>query len=82
MITLNYTSLQVSEGIELPELDFIPSEIHVNLYLSSEDKLGENVLVPVGLAVEKYKIDTEKVFIDTEDELSKELYSRIKIIIK
>lgn len=82
MITLNYTTLQVAEGIELPELDFTPSEIHVNLYLSNEDKLGDNVLVPVGLAVDKYNIDTEKVFIDTEDELSNELYSSIKIVIK
>lgn len=82
MITLNYTTLQVAEGIELPELDFTPTEIHVNLYLSDVDKLGDNVLVPVGLVVDKYKIDTEKVFIDTEDELSKELYSRIKITIK
>lgn len=82
MIILNYTTLQVAEGIELPELDFTPTEIHVILSLSSKDKLGENALVPVGLAVDKYGIDTEKVFIDTQDELSKELYSHIKITIK
>ena len=82
MLTLNYTTLQVAEGIELPELDFTPTEIHVLLSLSSEDKLGENVLIPVGLAVDKYNIDTEKVFIDTEDDLSTELYSSIEIIIK
>lgn len=82
MLTLNYTTLQVAEGIELPELDFTPTEIHVILSLSSEDQLGENVLVPVGLAVDKYSIDTEKVFIDTEDDLSTELYSSIEITIK
>lgn len=82
MITLNYTTLQVAEGIELPELDFIATEIHVILSLSSEDKLGENVFVPIGLAAEKYGVDSEKVFIDTQDELSKELYSRIEITIK
>jgi len=82
MITLNYTTLQIAEGIEFPELDFTPTEIHVNLYLSSEDKLGDNVLVPIEIAVDKYKVDTEKVFIETEDELSKELYSHIKITIK